>query len=141
MSSPSWRSMLQKNRPLVTYWLGACFSDATPPTYSACSSMRLAQNGSQPKPHSSTPIRKLGYRSKIPPPIKDPTNRIAPQGREAPTKIRHVPVIGAGHPDFERGVREADDAEPRAGDQKVNIGPLVIHVLDAVLGLIVLHPW
>jgi hypothetical protein len=54
------RSMLQKNRPPVTYLLGACRSGATPPTYCACSSMRFTQNGSQPKPHSAeSPGRRI----------------------------------------------------------------------------------
>src|SRR5437762_13731041 len=37
--------MLQKNRPLVTYSLGACLSGAMPWTYTACSSMRLEPEG------------------------------------------------------------------------------------------------
>src|SRR5206468_2480773 len=37
-------------------------------------------------------------------------------------------------------IREADEAEPGCRDQKMDIGPLVVHVLDPVFGLIVLHP-
>src|SRR5205807_5341286 len=55
-------------------------------------------------------------------------------------KIRHVTVIGADQPNFERRVIEPDEAHERAGDQKMDVRPLVVHVLDAVLGLIILHP-
>ena len=60
--------------------------------------------------------------------------------RELPAEIGHVAVVGADHPGFERGVGQPDEAHPRAGDQEMDVCPFVVHVLDAVRGLIVLHP-
>ena len=48
-------------------------------------------------------------------------------------------VVGTDHADLERRVGQADEAEPGGRDQEMDIRPFVIHVLDAVLGLIVLH--
>jgi len=61
--------------------------------------------------------------------------------RKLPAEIRHMPMVGMDHGDFEGGVGQVVKTEPRAGDQKMNIGPLVVHVLDAVVGAIVLHSW
>src|SRR5579885_384482 len=61
---------------------------AVPPTYTACSSRRLAQNGSQPNPPSSTPMRKVGNRSNSPPPINEATKRMAPHGWAAARPIK-----------------------------------------------------
>src|ERR1700746_3521630 len=47
-------------------------------------------------------------------------------------------VIGADHADLERRVGKADEAEPRSRNQKMDVGPLVIHVRDTVVGAIVL---
>ena len=60
-------------------------------------------------------------------------------GRVLPAEIRHVAVVGTDQADFERRVRQADGAEPGGRNQEMDIGPLVVHVPDAILGLIVLH--
>ena len=53
-------------------------------------------------------------------------------------ELRHVPMIGADHRDLDRSIVNADKTEPRGRDQKMDVGPLIVHVHDAVLGLIVL---
>src|SRR5205807_2351329 len=60
--------------------------------------------------------------------------------RVLPAKVRHVAVIGTDHADFEGRIRQADEAEPGGRDQEVDVRSLVVHVLDAVFGLVVLHP-
>ncbi len=61
--------------------------------------------------------------------------------RKAPAEIRHMAVVGPNHSDFEIDIGEAHDADPGCRDLKMHVGALVVHILDAVLGLIVLHPW
>jgi hypothetical protein len=51
-----------------------------------------------------------------------------------------MPVVGAAQPYFERGVVQPHHASPRGWDEKVDIGALLVHVLDAVCRLIILHP-
>jgi hypothetical protein len=53
-------------------------------------------------------------------------------------EVRRVPVIGADQPGLKLDVGQADHADPRGRDQEVRVGSLVVHVLDAILGLIVL---
>src|SRR5215469_6852817 len=48
-------------------------------------------------------------------------------------------VIGAGESSLEGRVRQSEEAEPGAGDQKMNVTPFVVHILDAVAGGFVLH--
>jgi hypothetical protein len=60
--------------------------------------------------------------------------------RELPAEVRGVAVVGPDQSDFELDVGEAHDADPGGRDEEMRVGPLVVHVLDAVLGLIVLHP-
>jgi hypothetical protein len=60
--------------------------------------------------------------------------------RELPAEISDVAVVGARHRDLESRVVEPDEAHERAGDQEMHIRPLVVHVLDAVGGVGVLHP-
>jgi len=48
-------------------------------------------------------------------------------------------MVGTDHGDLEAGVGQIVEAEPGAGDQEVNIGPFIVHVLDAVVGAIILH--
>src|SRR6516162_10493045 len=57
------------------------------------------------------------------------------------TKIRHMAVIGADRSNLERRVGKTDEAQPGCRDQEMDVRSFVIHVLDAVLGLIVLHAW
>jgi hypothetical protein len=49
-------------------------------------------------------------------------------------------MIGPDQPQFKLGIRQAHDAGPAPVNQQMHIGSLVIHVFDAVLGLIVLYP-
>ena len=46
---------------------------------------------------------------------------------------------GADHAGFERDVVDADQARPAAGHEEMHVGPLVVHVGDAVGGVVVLH--
>src|SRR5436190_180841 len=59
MSSPSAISRLEKKRPLVMCSLIWCSRCGIPPMYSAWSSSRRIQKGSQPQPHSRMPKRVL----------------------------------------------------------------------------------
>src|SRR5687767_3231842 len=61
--------------------------------------------------------------------------------RELPTKVGHIPMIGPDQPYFKLGIRQAHDAGPAPVDQQMHIGSFLIHVLDTIRGLIVLHPW
>jgi hypothetical protein len=45
-------------------------------------------------------------------------------GRELPTKVGHVPVIGPGQPHCTLGIRQAHDASPAPVDQHMPIGAL-----------------
>lgn len=49
-----------------------------------------------------------------------------------------MPVIGPDQPHFERDVVHPHKAGPRGRDEEVDIGALLVYVLDAVGGLIVL---
>ncbi len=55
-------------------------------------------------------------------------------------KIAQMPVIGPDHCDFDARVVMSDKTGPGGRDQKMRVGPLVVHVLNAGLGLVVLHP-
>ena len=59
--------------------------------------------------------------------------------RILPAEIRHVAMEGADHAGFERDVIDADQARPAAGHEEMHVGPLVVHVGDAVGGIVVLH--
>ena len=48
-------------------------------------------------------------------------------------------VIGAGQAHFERGIIQPDGADPGSGDQEMDVGPFLVHVGDAVGGVVVLH--
>ena len=56
-----------------------------------------------------------------------------------PAEVVGVAVIGADHADLEVDVGQADDAHPDRRHQEVRVGALLVHVRDAVLGLVVLH--
>ena len=58
---------------------------------------------------------------------------------ELPAEVRRMAVVGPNQPDFELDIGKIDDADPARRDQEVDIGALGVHVLDAALGLIVLH--
>src|SRR3954452_5484005 len=49
-------------------------------------------------------------------------------------------VIGADQRDLDARVLMADKAGPGRGNAEMRVGALVVHVLDAALGLVVLHP-
>jgi hypothetical protein len=51
-----------------------------------------------------------------------------------------MPVIGAAQPHFECGVVQPHHTDPRGWDEKVDIGALLVHIFDAIFGLIVLYP-
>jgi hypothetical protein len=59
--------------------------------------------------------------------------------RILPAKIRHMAMEGADHPGFERDVVNTDQARPAAGHEEMHVGPLVVHIGDAVGGVVVLH--
>src|SRR2546430_8747296 len=48
-------------------------------------------------------------------------------------------VVGRVLLDLDRGVGKAHDAGPERRNEELRIGPFVVHVLDAVLGLVVLN--
>ena len=58
---------------------------------------------------------------------------------ELAAEVGGVTVVGSDQSDLELDVRESHDADPERRDEELGIGPLVVHVLDAVLGLVVLH--
>ena len=59
--------------------------------------------------------------------------------RELSAEIGRVTMIGADQSDLELDVRQSDDAHPERGHHEMRICPLVVHVLDPVLGLVILH--
>ena len=48
-------------------------------------------------------------------------------------------VIGPDQLDLDRDVGKAYDARPERRNEELRVGPFVVHVLDAVLGLVVLN--
>ena len=62
--------------------------------------------------------------------------RVGPRAAE----VGGMAVVGPDQPDLEVDVREPHDTHPDGGHQEMRIDPLVVHVLEAVLGQIVLHP-
>ena len=59
--------------------------------------------------------------------------------RMRPAELRHVPMIGAYHRDFDRRIVNADQTEPRGRNQEMDVGAFIVHVHDAVLSLVVLR--
>ena len=58
---------------------------------------------------------------------------------ELPAEVGGMAVVRADQSDLELDVGQPHRADPARGHQEVDVGALVVHVLDAVRGLIVLH--
>ena len=49
-------------------------------------------------------------------------------------------VIGANQSDLQLDIGKTDGTDPRRRDEEMNVRALVVHVLDAILGAVVLDP-